>query len=151
MLRKFVYPYEYMDSLERFDKTSLPKKVDFYSNLNMEDITNADYKNPKRVWKDFKTKNLSEYQDLHLQSDTLLPAYVFKNFWKTCIEIYKLDLAHFFSAPGLVWQTCLKKTEVKLQLLTDIDMFLMVEKWIREEICHALYRDGKSNKKYMKE
>ena len=80
MLRKFVYPYEYMDSLERFDKTSLPKKEDFYSYLNMEDITNADYKNPKRVWKDFKTKNLSEYQDLHLQSDTLLPAYVFKNF-----------------------------------------------------------------------
>ena len=128
MLRKDVYPYEYMHSWKRFDETLLPKKEDFYSNLNMEDITDADYKHAKKVWKNFKIKNLGEYHDLYVKSDTLLIADVSENFRNKCIEIYELDTAHFLSAPGLVWQACFRKTKVKLELLTDVDMLLMVEK-----------------------
>ena len=95
MLRKGVYPYEYMNTWKRFDETSLPEKEDFYSNLNMEDITDADYKHAKRVWKDFKIKNLGEYHDLFVQSNTLLLADVFENFRNKCIEIHELDPAHF--------------------------------------------------------
>ena len=93
---------------------------------------------------------MSDYHDLYVQSDTLLLADVFENFRNTCIKVYELDPAHFLSAPGLAWQACLKKTEVKLELLTDADMLLMVEKGIRGRICHGIYRYAKTNNKYMK-
>ena len=75
---------------------------------------------------------------------------VFKNFKNKCIEIYELDPAHFLSAPGLAWQACLKKTEVKLELLTNVDMLSMVEKGIKRRIFHAIHRYAKTNNKYMK-
>ena len=87
---------------------------------------------------------------MHVQCDTLLLADVFENFRDKCIEIYGLDPAHFLSAPGLAWQACLKKTKVKLELLTDIDMLLMVEKGIRGGICQAIHRHAKANNKYIK-
>ena len=105
----------------------------------MEDITDADYTHAKRISKDFKIKNLGEYHDLYVQSDTLLLADAFDHFRNMCLEIYKLDPAKFLSAPGLAWQAALKKTKVKLDLLTDIDMLLMVEKGIRGGICHSIY------------
>ena len=99
----------------------------------MEDITDADYMYAKRACKDFKIKKLGEYHDLYPQSDTVLLADVFGNFRKTCLKIYHLDPVKFLSAPGLAWQAVLKKTEVKLELLTDIDMLLMFEKELEEE------------------
>ena len=139
MLQEGVYPYEYIDDWEKFNEETLPKKEDFYSHLNMKDITDADYVHAKRVYKDFEIKNLVKYLDLYVQSDTLLLADVFENFRNMCINIYKLDSAKFISAPGLAWQAALKKTKVELDLLTDIDMLLMVEKGIREGICHFIY------------
>ena len=68
-----------------------------------------------------------------------------------CLKIYELDLARFLTAPGLAWQATLKKAKVKLDLLTDIDMLSRVEKGIRGEICHSVYRYVKANKKYMKD
>ena len=126
LLRKGVYPYEYMDNWQRFDETSLPDKEAFYSNLNMEDITDFDYRQEKTVFEYLINKNLGDYHDLYIQSDTLLLAD--ENFRNMCIKVYELDPAHFLSAPGLAWQACFKRTEVKLELLTDVDMILMVEK-----------------------
>ena len=103
LLRKSVYPYEYMDSWERFDETSLPGKEAFYNSLNMENITDVDYRHAKRVFKSLNYKNLGDYHDLYVQSDTLLLADVFENFRNKCIEIYELDPAHFLFAPGLAW------------------------------------------------
>ena len=104
LLRKVIYPYEYIDSWERFDETSLPDKEAFYSSLNMESITSVDYRHAKRVYKKFKINNLDDYQDLYIQSDTSLLEDVFENFRNKCIEIYQLGPAHFLSAPGLTWQ-----------------------------------------------
>ena len=143
LLRKGVYPYEYMDNWERFDETSLPNKESFYSNLNMENIDDTDYRHGNNVFKRFKLKNLGEYHDLYVQSDTLLLADVFENFRNTCIKVYELDSAHFLSLPGLAWQACLKKTNIKLELL-------MVEEGIRGGICHSIHRHVRSNNKYMK-
>ena len=148
LLRKGAYPYKYMDSWERFNET-LPDKKAFYSKLNLEDITDKDYVHSQKVWEVFEIKNLDEYHDLYVQCDTLLLAGVFENFRDKCIEIYELDPAHFLSAPGLAWQACLKKTKVELELLTDIDMLLMVEKGIRGRICQAIHRYAKANNKYM--
>ena len=150
LLRKGVYPYEYMGSWQRFDETSLPNKEVFYSNLNMEDITDVDYRHGKAVFEYLINKNLDDYHDLYVQSDTLLLADVCKNFRNMCIEVYELDPANFSSGPGLTWQACSKKTDEKLELLTNVDMLLMVEKGIRGEICHAIYRYAKANNKYMK-
>ena len=139
-----------MDSWVRFNRTSLPDKKAFYSELNLEDITDKDYAHAQKVFEEFKLKNLGDYHDLYVQSDTLLLADVFENFRNKCIEIYELDPAHFLSAPGLAWQACLKKTKVKLELLTDIDMLLMVEKGTRGGVCLAVHRYAKANNKYMK-
>ena len=149
LLEKGFYPDEYMDSWERFSETSLPDKEAFYSSLNMEDITDVDHIHAKRVLKIFNNKNLGDYHHLYVQSDTLLLADVFENFRNKCIEIYELDPAHFLSSPGLAWQACLKKTEMRLELLTNNDMLLMIEKEIRSGICLAVHRYAKANNKYM--
>ena len=145
LLRKGVYPYEYMDDWSRFDEEQVPDKNDFYSSLNMEGISGIDYRHAEKVFNKFNIKNLGEYHDLYVQSDTLLLADVFESFRNMCIEIYGLDPAYFLSAPGLAWQACLKKTGVKLELITDVDMLLMIEKGIRGGICHSIYRHAKAN------
>ena len=150
LLRKGVYPYEYMDNWERFNETSLPSKESFYSNLNMEDIDDIDYRHGNNVFNKFKLNNLGDYHDLYVQSDTLLLADVFENFRDMCLKEYELDSAHFLSLPGLAWQACLKKTNIELELLTDYDMLLMVEEGIRGGICHSIHRYAKANNKYMK-
>ena len=139
-----------MDDWERFNETMLPSKESFYSELNLEDITDEDYAHAQKVWKVFKIKNLGEYHDLYVQSDTLLFADVFEKFRETYLEIYQLDPAHFLSAPGLVWQACLRKARVKLELLTDYDKFLMVESGIRGGICQSIHRYAEANNKYMR-
>ena len=144
-----------MDSWERFNEISLHDKEAFYSNLNMEDITDVDHRHAKRVFNEvaFKilnNKNLGNYYDLYVQSDTLLLADVFENVRNMSIEVYQLDLAHFSSAPGLAWQAFLKKTAVKIEMLINPDMLLMVEKGIRGRMFHATHRGAKANNKYMK-
>ena len=93
------------------------------------------YEHAKNVWDVFEIKNLGEYHDLYVQTDTLLLADVLENFRNKCIKTYEVDPLHFVSAPELAWQACLKKTCIKLELLTDIDMLLMVEEGIRGGIC----------------
>ena len=100
LLRKGVYPYEYMDSWEKFDETALLPKKDFYNNLNLEDISNEDYTHAQKVWDVFKIKNLGEYHDLYVQSDTLLLADVYENFRNMGLDIYEFDPVYFVSAPG---------------------------------------------------
>ena len=133
MLRKGIYPYKYMDDWENLNEASLSEKEDFYSHLNMEDTIDADYAHAKKICEDFKIKNLEEYQDLYVQSDKLLLADVFENFRNMCLKIYELHPAKFISAPGLAWQTAVKNTKLKLDLLTDLYLLLMVEKVLEEE------------------
>ena len=149
LLRKGVYPYKIMDNWERFNETSLPSKESFYINLNMENIDDIDYRHGNNLFKRFKLKNLGEYHNLYVQSDTLLLADVFENFRNKCLEVCELDPAHFLSLPGLAWQACLKKMNVILELLTDYNMLLMVEEGIRGGICHSIHRYAKANNKYM--
>ena len=131
LLRKGVYPYEYMDSWERFTETALPPKNSFYSELNLEDISDEDYVQAQEVWNVFEIKNLGEYHDLYDQSDTLLLSDIFEKFREMFIEIYKLDPAHFLSAPGLAWKACLKKTGRELELSTDYEKYLLIESGIK--------------------
>ena len=147
LLRKGINPYEYIDSCGRFDENTLPPKETFYSELNLENITDKDYEHVNKVWEAFEIKNLGECHDLYAQCDTFLLADVFENSSNKCIEIYELDPAHFLSAPGLAWQACLKKTKVELELLSDVHVLLMVEKGTRGGICQAIHRYAKANNK----
>ena len=92
-----------------FSETTLPRKEELYSNLNMEEITDADYMHRKRVCKDFVIKNFGEYHHLRHKRETLFLADVFEKFRNICIKIYKLDPAKFLSAPELAWQAALKR------------------------------------------
>ena len=147
--RKGVYPYEYMNSIERFKENSLPPKESFCSSLNNEDISDVDYEHAKKVWDVFKMKSMMDYHELYNKTDVLLLADVFENFRDICLENYKLDPAHYFTAPGLSWDACVKMTCVQLELLTDVDMLLMVEKGIRGGVSMVSKRFSKANNKYM--
>ena len=150
MARKGVYPYDYMDSFDKFNE-KLPLKEDFYSILNDTHISDDEYKHAQTVWEIFNLKNMGEYHDLYLKSDILLLADVFENFRRTCLQYYKLDPCHYFTSPGLSWDAMLKMTDIKLELMTDIDMFQFIEKGLRGGISYIANRYGKANNKYMKE
>ena len=112
MRRKGVYPYEYMDGWKKFEETSLPPKDAFYSRLNMKGISDQDYEHAQQVWNritpEHENITLGDYHDVYLATDVLLLADVFETFWDTCLKDYMLDQAHFYTAPGLVWQALLK-------------------------------------------
>ena len=150
MARKGTYPYDYMDSFDKFHKTKLPMKEEFYSILNNEHISNEQYKHAQNVWDTFNLKTMGDYHDLYLKSDTLLLADVFENFRKTCLQYYKLDPCHYFTSPGLSWDAMLKMTTIKLELMTDIDMFQFIEKGMRGGTSYIANRYGEANNKYMK-
>ena len=145
--RKGFYPYEYMNSLERFKEDKIPSKEAFYSRLTGEGISDEGYEHVKKVWKVFGMKTLQDYHDLYNVTDVLLLADVFENFRNVCMENYKLDPAHYFTAPGLAWDACLKITDVELELLSDIDMLLMIEKGIRGGISMISNRHSKRNQR----
>ena len=150
MSQKGVYPYDHMDSFEKFDQTELPTKDQFYSVLNNQHITGDEYDHAKKVWKSFKIKIMGEYHDLYLGSDVLLLTDAFENFRKTCMQYYKLDPCHYFTSPGLSWDAMLKMTNIKLELMTDIDMYQFIEKGMRGGVSYIANRYGKANNKYMK-
>ena len=138
-----------MSSWDKFNETSLLPKEAFYSKLNMSGINDYEYARAQKVWGEFNIKNLGEYHDLYLKTDMLLLCNVFEAFRNTCLQHYQLDAAHFYTSPGLPWQACLKKTGVKLELLTDPDMLLMFERGIRGGITQAVPRYAKVNNKYI--
>ena len=145
LTKKGIYPYEYMNSSEKLKETKLPPREAFYSRLIDKGISDEDYEHARKVWETFEMKNLGDYHNLYNQVDVLLLADVFENFRDICIKNYKLDPA----APGLAWDAALKVTEVKLELLSDMNMLLMVEKGIRGGVSMISNRYGKADNKYM--
>ena len=150
MSQKGVYPYDFMDSFEKFDEAQLPRKEDFYSILNDQYISDEDYNHARKVWNTFILRNMGQYHDLYLKSDLLLLSDVFESFRKMCLEYYKLDPCWYFSSPGLSWDAMLKMTKIKLELMVDIDMFIFIEKGMRGGVSYIANRYGKANNVYMK-
>ena len=147
--QKGFYPYEYMDSEEKFNDKKLPPREAFYSKLSGRGIKDKDYKHAWNVWNTFKMKTLKEYHEFYNVTDVLLLADVFENFRDICLKIYGLDPVHYFTAPGLAWDACLKMTNIDLELLSDPNMLLMFEKGIRGGISIISNRYGEANNKYM--
>ena len=149
LLRKGVYPYEYMNSFEKFQEPCLPAKDQFYSSLTDSSISDEDFAHAQRVFEAFHCSDLGDYHNLYLLSVVLLLADVFENFRNLCLEYYKLDPGHFYTSPGLSFAACLKMTGVELELLTDPDMYLFIEEGIRGGISMISYRYAKANNPYV--
>ena len=119
LYKKGIFPYEWFDSFEKFDCTELPPKAAFYSNLNEENITDEEYARAQSVWTTFNCQKFKDYHDLYLRMDVILLADVFENFRDLSLKTYGLDPAHYVTTPSLTWGACLKRTNIKLELITD--------------------------------
>ena len=149
--RKGFFPYDYLDNIEKLKDTKPPPQKAFYSKLSGNGLSDKNYDHVLNVWKTWKMKTLKDYLKLYNESDVLLLADVFENFRDICLKNYGLDPVHYYTAPGLAWDASLKITNINLELLTNIDMLLMVEKGIRGGISIISNRYGKANNKYMKD
>ena len=147
--RKGVFPYDYVTSLETLRETQLPEKAGFFSKLYNREIENSDYEHAKNVWETFSIRTLGEYSDIYLQTDVLLLADVFENFRDNCLKSYGLDPGHYYTTPGFSFDAMLKYTDVKLELLTDPDMHLFIEKGIRGGVSQCSNRYAKASNPYM--
>ena len=148
LTRKGVYPYEYMTSWDRFEEP-LPPIEAFYNKLNMSKISGNNYQHVQQVWEEFGISNLGDYHDLYLRTDVVLLTNIFEAFRDTCLKHYSLDPVHFYMAPGLAWKACLRKTRVRLELLSNPNMLLMFERGIRGGITQAVHCYAAANNKYM--
>ena len=137
LLRKGIYPYDYMDSTARFEETNFPKIEDFNSILRNEGIKPEEYEHGLHIYKKFGCRNLGDYHDIYLKTDVLLLADVFEEFRNVCLKIYGLDPAWYYTAPGLSWDALLKHTGIELELLTDLNKYTFCEQAKRGGICMA--------------
>ena len=143
--RKGVYHYEYMDTCDRFTEPRLPTKEVFYSKLSDAHISDEDYTHAQKVWETFGCKTLGDYSDLYCRTDVLLLADVLETFQRTCQKQCCLDPAHYYTSPGFSWDALLKKTGVELELLTNYDQHLFIEKGMRGGISMVSKRHAQAN------
>ncbi|XP_072400815.1 uncharacterized protein [Diabrotica undecimpunctata] len=146
--QKDVFPYSYLDNFSKLGEVSLPTHEEFFDILKGEGISDEKYLRPKRVWEVFNCNTLGEYSDVYLKSDILLLADVFENFRHNCLFNYKLDPAQYLTAPSLSWDAMLRKTNVQLELLTDIDMLHFFKKGIGGGISQCSTRFAAANNQY---
>ena len=147
--QKGVYPYKYMDSFKKFSEDKVPDRCKFFSSLKDKCISEKDCLKVNNTWNAFKMNTMGDYYDLYLKTDVLLLAGVFGKFVSACLDYFGLDPCHYFSSPGLSWDTVLKMTAIESDLISDIYMHLIIEKEMRGGISHIAKRHSKANNKYM--
>ncbi|KAJ8909922.1 hypothetical protein NQ315_017226 [Exocentrus adspersus] len=147
--QKGVFPYTYTDSMQKLEEKQLPSKEKFFNDLTNESLSDKDYERANKVWNTFKCETLGDYAYVYLKSDVLLLADVFENFRKVCLEQYKLDPAHYLTAPSLSWDAMLLYTRIELELLTDIDMLHFFRKGIRGGVSQCSMRKAVANNKFL--
>jgi Recombination endonuclease VII len=149
LIRKGVFPYDYMDSWNKFSETQLPPREAFFNKLTNKSISEEDYNYAHKVWEKFQINDLGEYSDLYLKTDVILLTDIFENFRTECLKTYFLDPAHYFTAPGLSWDAMLFHTKIELELLTDIDMIAFLKRGIRGGISQCSQRYSEANNEHM--
>ena len=149
LTEKGVYPYDYMNSFDKFNDEHLPSKEQFYSRLTEEDITNDDYNKAKQIWKHFDIKNMGEYHDLYLKTDVLLLTDVFENFRDMCLSYYGLDPVYYYTLPNFAFDAMLKLTGIEFDLVYDQEMYEMIEAGLRGGMTQTTCKKVEANNKYM--
>ena len=148
--RKGVFPYEWFDCLDKLDATRLPPKEEFWSELNLQHVSDQDYEHAQRVWNVFEMKTFREYLQLYLETDVDHLVDVFERFRDVCMQNYGLDPAWYYTAPGLSWDAMLKITKLELDPIVDPDMLMFFERQVREGVSMITTRHAEANNKYMK-
>ncbi|XP_063245133.1 uncharacterized protein LOC134546321 isoform X1 [Bacillus rossius redtenbacheri] len=149
--RKGVFPYDFVDSFALLDDSCLPPIDDFYNMLTDSGISEADYAHAQNVWDKFQCATLGEYADLYLKTDVLILADVFENFRSLCLETYSLDPSHYIYCPGFAFDAMVRTTGVQLELLTDYDMYMIVEAGIRGGVAQSIKPHCVANNAYIPE
>ena len=158
--QKGAYPYEYMNNFERFKEKKLPARKCFYTSTKDRKvgddgrksdsyISRTDYLTCEKNWDKFDIKDMGDYHNHYLKKDVLLLADVFEKFIDTCLKFYGLDLCHYFSSPGLSWDAMLKMTGIEMEKISNVDMYLFIEKGLRGGVSYISKRYLKANNKYM--
>ncbi|KAL4153249.1 hypothetical protein QTP88_001082 [Uroleucon formosanum] len=147
--RKLAYPYEYMDCEEKFNETCLPPIEKIYSSLTNKNITKEEYENSQKIWKVFNIQNMREFTSLYNKIDVLLSTDIIEHFRDISLKYYKLDPMWYYTTPGFAWDCMVRMTNIKLDLLTDIDQILIFESGIRGGLSQCSQRYSKANNKYM--
>ena len=148
LITKSAYPYEFIDCFEKFNE-SFPKEKEFYSSLNFSEVDHEKYLTAKSIYSEFNCKNMGDFHDLYVLLDTCLLCDIFTKFRKNSMKLYGLEPCHYFSLPSYSFDAMLKFTGVKIQLLTDIDMYLFIEKSLRGGVSQVSCRYSQANNKYM--
>ena len=143
--RKCVYPYDYMDSVERFEETALPSQDAFFNKLSGSSCLDSEYTHATRMWDAFGCETIADYHNVYLQLDVFLLADFFEQFHRTCLEFYGLDPLHYYTTPGLAWDAALRMSNVDLELITDENMCNFVENSIRGGISMIASRYARAN------
>ena len=149
LLRKNVFPYDYMNDESKFLETSLPPKEVFYSNVKKAHISDEDYMHACNVFSTLGLAELGDYNDVYLKTDVLLLCDIFENFRNVSQRDYNLDPCHFYSAPGLSWASMLRMTKVNLQLITEIDDLILWERAVRGGVSQIADRYAVANNPYL--
>ena len=149
LTEKGVYPYDYINSFDKFNDEQLPSKEQFYSRLSEEDITLDDYKKAKQIWKHFDIQNTGEYHDLYLKTDVLLLTDVFENFRDMCLSFYGLDPVYYYTLPNFAFDAMLKLTGIEIDLVYDQEMYEMIEAGLRGGMTQTTCKKVEANNKYM--
>ena len=149
LTEKGVYPYDYMNSFDKFNDEHLPSKEQFYSRLTEEDITNGDYNKAKQIWKHFDIKNMGEYHDLYLKTDVLSLTDVFENFKEMCLSYYGLDPVYYYTLPNFAFDAMLKLTGIEIDLVYDQEMYEVIEAGLRGGMTQTTCKKVEANNKYM--
>ena len=155
-----AYHCEYMNNFERFKEKKLPARKCFYTSTKDRKvgddgrksdsyISRTDYLTCEKNWDKFDIKDMGDYHNHYLKKDVLLLADVFEKFIDTCLKFYGLDLCHYFSSPGLSWDAMLKMTGIELEKISNVDMYLFIEKGLRGGVSYISKRYLKANNKYM--
>ncbi|CAH1767660.1 13304_t:CDS:2, partial [Entrophospora sp. SA101] len=145
LFRKGVFPYDWTKSWDKFKKTALPRRKDFYSLLSQQNISNADYVYAQEVWQKFEMKTFGKYHDLYLETDVLLLADIFMNYTIMCLKDDGLDPSHYVSAPSMFNDSLYKSSRAEIKLLTDLDQYMLVERGIRGGMSMVSQRYAKAN------
>lgn len=148
---KGVYPYDYMDSWSKFNENCIPPQSNFFNSLTGEHITNKEYLRAQTIWKAFNIHSLGAYTDLYLKVDVLLLCDIFEKFRMSSMHYYKLDPVFYVTSPGLSWDAMLLHTGVELELISNIEIYQLLEKGIRGGLAQCSLRYAKANNKYLSE